>query len=136
MSVCAAACDLLQCRCPVNTKGTKDTKVKLAMKPNEASHVVIGCALRVHTAVGSGMFESAIDACLFYEFAQAGLQLEHQVRLPLVYRQIRIPVAYRVDFIVENCVIVELKAVEKLLPLHTAQLGDVPPAVEIQRRLG
>ena len=92
------------------------------MRPNEASHVVITAAMKVHTAVGAGVLESACHACLFYEFTQAGLQFEHQVRLPLVYRGIQLPSAYRVDFIVENCLIAEIKCVEKLLPVHVAQL--------------
>ena len=92
------------------------------MRPNEASHIVITTAMRVHTALGAGVLENAYDACLFYEFAAAGLQFQHQVRLPLVYQGIQLPAAYRVDFIVENCLIVEIKCVEKLLPVHSAQL--------------
>ena len=68
------------------------------------------------------MLESTYDACMFYELSEGGLHIEHQVRLPLVYKQIQLPVAYRVDFIVENCLIVEVKAVEKLLPVHASQL--------------
>jgi GxxExxY protein len=67
------------------------------------------------------MLESTICACLFYELAEAGLHVQHQVRLPVVYKQVRLPRAYRVDFIVEKCLIVEVKCVEKLLPVHTAQ---------------
>jgi GxxExxY protein len=92
------------------------------MRPNEASHLVIECALAVHSAIGAGMLESAVCACLFHEFATKGLHFEHQVRLPLIYKQIRLPAAYRVDFIVENCLIVEIKCVEKLLPVHAAQV--------------
>ena len=92
------------------------------MRPNEASHAVIECALEVHTAIGAGMLESAVSACLFHEFATKGLHFEHQVHLPLIYKQVRLPVAYRVDFIVENCLIVEIKCVEKLLPVHAAQV--------------
>jgi GxxExxY protein len=92
------------------------------MRPNEASHVVIACALRVHSALGAGMLESTVNACLVYELSTAGLHVEHQVRLPLIYRAVRLPAAYRIDFIVENCLIVETKCVEKLLPVHVAQL--------------
>ena len=105
-----------------NTKDTKDTKVRLVMRPNEASHIVIECALEVHTATGAGMLESAVSACLFHEFATKGLHFEHQVHLPLIYKQVRLPVAYRIDFIIENCLIVEIKCVEKLLPVHRAQV--------------
>ena len=92
------------------------------MSPNEASRAVIDAAMKVHTALGAGMLESTYDACMFYELSEGGLHIEHQVRLPLVYKQIQLPVAYRVDFIVENCLIVEVKAVEKLLPVHASQL--------------
>ncbi len=92
------------------------------MRPNEASQIVLGAAMKVHSALGAGVLESACDACLCYELAQAGLQFEHQVHLPVVYQGIRLNTAYRVDFIVENCLVVEIKCVEKLLPVHRAQL--------------
>jgi len=92
------------------------------MKPNEASRIVIGAAMKVHTALGAGVLESAYDACLYYEFTRAGLHFERQVRLPIVYEGIQLSPAYRVDFIVENCLPVEIKRVDKLLPIHTAQL--------------
>jgi GxxExxY protein len=92
------------------------------MRPNETSYAVIDAAMKVHSAIGAGALESTYDACMFYELRNAGLHVEHQVRLPLVYRQIRLPVAYRVDFIVENCLILEIKCVEKLLPVHRAQV--------------
>jgi GxxExxY protein len=92
------------------------------MSPNEASHAVITAAMKVHTALGPGCLESTYHACLFYELAQAGLHVEHQVRLPIVYQNVQLPIAYRIDFIVENCLIVEIKCVEKLLALHVAQV--------------
>lgn len=92
------------------------------MLPNRTSRVVIGAALRVHTALGAGVLESAYDACMFYEFTKIGLHFEHQVRLPIVYEGIQLPSAYRVDFIVEDCLVVELKCVERVLPVHRAQL--------------
>src|SRR6266446_8835512 len=92
------------------------------MGPNQASRIVIGAAMKVHSALGAGVLESVCDACLLYELTQADLQFEHQVRLPVVYSGIHLSSAYRVDFIVENCLIVELKCVEKLLPVHSAQV--------------
>jgi len=92
------------------------------MRPNEVSHIVIGAAMRIHSALGAGVLESACDACLFYELTQAGLQFEHQLALPIVYGGVRLKAAYRVDFIVENCVLIEVKCVEKLLPVHSSQL--------------
>ena len=92
------------------------------MKPNEASQIVIGAAMRVHTALGAGILESAYDACLFHELTKAGLHFEHQVTLPIVYEGVQLATAYRVDYIVENCLVLELKCVERVLPVHRAQL--------------
>jgi len=74
---------------------------------------VLEAAMKVHTALGPGLLESAYQACVHYEFAISGLQFAHQVRLPLVYQGMQLDAGYRIDFLVENCVIVELKAVEK-----------------------
>ena len=83
---------------------------------------ILTAAMKVHTATGAGMLESTYQACLHYQLGADGLHFEHQVRLPVVYQGIHLDAGYRIDFLVENWVIVELKAVEKLLPLHTAQL--------------
>jgi len=83
---------------------------------------IIGSGLRVHSAVGAGCLESTYCACLMHQMSLDGLQFQHQLRLPIVYETVRLNAAYRIDFLVENCVIVELKAVEKLLPLHLAQM--------------
>ena len=92
------------------------------MTPNEASRLVIGAAMKVHSTLGAGVLESACDACLFFEFTQAGLHFEHQVSLPIVYEGVQLPTAYRLDFIVEECLVVELKCVERILAVHRAQL--------------
>jgi GxxExxY protein len=83
------------------------------MRPNEVSYNVIGAAMKVHSALGAGIVESAYDTALCYELTQAGLQFQHQVRLPLSYQGNRLSPAYRIDFIVEKSLIVELKSVEK-----------------------
>jgi GxxExxY protein len=83
---------------------------------------IITAAMNVHTALGPGLLESTYGACLFHEFNVEGLHCERQIRLPVVYRGVSIDAGYRLDFLVENCVIVELKAVERLLPVHMAQL--------------
>src|ERR1041385_3639569 len=101
---------------------TMDTTDRQFLGPNQASRVVISCALAVHNALGAGVLESAICACLLSEFIDRGLHVQHQVRLPVIYKELELPVAYRVDFIVEKCLIVEIKCVEKLLPVHLAQL--------------
>jgi GxxExxY protein len=92
------------------------------MRPNAVSHKVIGAAMKVHTALGAGILESAYDACLCYEFARWGLHFQHQVRLPITYEGNKLSPAYVIDFIVENCLVVEIKCVETILPVHRAQL--------------
>ena len=92
------------------------------MKPNEASRLVIGAAIKVHTALGPGVLESACDACLHHELVKAGLHFEHEVHLPIVYEGVELATAYRVDYIVEKCLIVEIKCVERVLAVHRAQL--------------
>ena len=92
------------------------------MRANEASHAAIGAALKVHSALGPGLLESAYDACLFHELKQAGLYFEHEVHLPVIYEGVQLATAFRVDFIVEKCLIVELKCVERVLPVHRAQV--------------
>jgi GxxExxY protein len=83
---------------------------------------VLGAAMKVHSALGAGCLESTYDACFRYQLQKDGMAFEHQRRLPVLYDGVRVDAAYRIDFLVENCVIVELKAVEKLLPLHLAQV--------------
>jgi GxxExxY protein len=83
---------------------------------------IIDAGMKVHTGLGAGLLESTYHACLHYQFTIDGLHFEHQVRLPVVYQDVELDAGYRIDFLVENLVIVELKAVERLLPLHTAQL--------------
>jgi GxxExxY protein len=92
------------------------------MMHDDITNRIIGAAIKVHTTLGPGLLESTYHACLEYECCLAGLQFEHQVRLPIVYGDTQLEGGYRIDFLVENCVVVELKAVEKILPLHVAQL--------------
>jgi GxxExxY protein len=83
---------------------------------------ILGCAMKVHTTLGPGLLESAYEACLVHEISKAGLTVARQVALPVVYDGIELDAGYRIDLLVENKVILELKVVEKLLPIHTAQL--------------
>ena len=89
---------------------------------NAISEAVIGGAIDVHKAVGPGLLESAYEACLAYELRQRGLKVEQQKELPLRYRDVQLDCGYRLDLLVEDCVIVEVKAIETLLPIHQAQL--------------
>ena len=92
------------------------------MTENEISERIIGCAIQVHKALGPGLLENAYVECLFYELQKSGLKVEKQKALPLVYKEVKLDAGYRLDLIVENKVIIELKAVEALNEIHFAQL--------------
>jgi GxxExxY protein len=83
---------------------------------------LLGCSLKVHRALGPGLLESAYESCLAYEFDKSGLSYKRQVALPVFYDEIRIDAGYRLDLRVENLVVVEVKAVARLLDVHQAQL--------------
>ena len=89
---------------------------------NGLTEQIIGAALGVHRELGPGMLESAYEACLVFELLQRGLQVERQKSLPLVYRGRTLDCGYRIDLLVENEVIVEEKAVERLEAVHGAQV--------------
>jgi GxxExxY protein len=82
--------------------------------------IVLDCSFRVHTALGPGLLESAYEECLYYELIQSGLKVEKQKPLPLIYKDVKLDVGYRVDLLVENCIIVELKSVDALCDIHMA----------------
>lgn len=92
------------------------------MEINEVSGTVVDAAMKVHTALGPGLLESAYEACLVHELRKRGRKVSSQAALPVVYEGVEIDVGYRIDLLVEDMVIVELKAVERLLPIHDAQL--------------
>ncbi|MDF5735567.1 MULTISPECIES: GxxExxY protein [unclassified Nostoc] len=92
------------------------------MRENELSGVIIGCAMRVHTGLGPGLLESAYEVCLDYELKEAGLNVGKQIPLLLVYQDVQLECVYRLDLIVENKVIVEIKSVESFHPIHSVQL--------------
>jgi GxxExxY protein len=92
------------------------------METNEITGTIVRAAMRVHTALGPGLLETSYRACLRYELLSAGLKVEQEYSLPIVYREVRVDAGYRVDLLVEDLVVVELKSVAKLLPLHQAQL--------------
>ena len=88
----------------------------------EITGEIIDAAMKVHTALGPGLLESAYEACLLFELHRRHLKAVRQVELPVVYEGVKIDVGYRLDLLVEDNVIVELKSVEKILPIHQAQL--------------
>jgi GxxExxY protein len=89
---------------------------------SEIGEVVLGCALRVHRALGPGLLESAYEACLCHELSKAGLSYDRQLVLPVSYDGVRIELGYRLDLLVGGLVIIEVKAVEQLTDVHRAQL--------------
>ena len=92
------------------------------MTENEISKVVFDCSLKVHKALGPGLLESAYEECLFYELKKTGLRIEKQKPLPLIYEDVKLEAGYRVDIIIEDEFIIEIKAVEALNDVHLAQL--------------
>lgn len=92
------------------------------MKMNQISGQIIDAAMKVHSVLGPGLLESAYEGCLLHELNKRGLKVQSQVALPVHYAGVEIELGYRLDLLVEDCVIVELKAVEKITPLHQAQI--------------
>ena len=92
------------------------------MTENELSRIVFDAALKVHQHLGPGLLESTYEACLFYELCKSGLFIRKQGALPLIYEEIKLDAGYRVDLLIENKLIVEVKAVESLNDIHLAQV--------------
>jgi GxxExxY protein len=103
--------------CSVVEKG-----VAVTAENNKLTEIIIGKAIEVHRALGPGLLESAYEACLMYELKEAGLQVEHQKPLPVVYKNVSLDCAYRLDLVVGSSVLIELKSVEHLAPIHEAQV--------------
>lgn len=89
---------------------------------NDLTERIIGCAIKVHRVLGPGLLESAYEVCLMHELTKAGLQAERQVKVPIVYEGLQLDADYFIDILVEDTVVLELKSVEHLLPIHEAQL--------------
>jgi GxxExxY protein len=92
------------------------------MELNELSHKVIGLAMEVHRALGPGLLESAYCECLSYEILKSGLFVEKQKALPIIYKDIRLDHGYRIDLLIENKLVLELKTVEQFTDVHFAQI--------------
>jgi GxxExxY protein len=93
-----------------------------ALMQRNLTEIIIGAAMRVHTALGPGLLESAYESCLVHELLKSGLSVRNQVELPIVYDGITLDIGYRIDILVDDLVIIELKAVDNILPIHKAQL--------------
>jgi GxxExxY protein len=93
-----------------------------SMTENELSNKIIGCAIEVHKQLGPGLLESAYQECLFYELRLLGLDVKKEKPMPVIYKDVKLEHGYRIDLLVENKVVVEVKTVETLNDVHTAQV--------------
>mgnify|MGYP000258718792 FL=1 len=92
------------------------------LKENEFSHVVIGLALEVHTALGPGLLERSYQECLYHKISKAGIIVEKQKAIPLVFEEVRLECGYRLDLLVENKLVVEIKSVLEMNEIYFAQM--------------
>jgi GxxExxY protein len=92
------------------------------MELNEISKKIIGCAINVHKSLGPGLLESAYEECLAYELIKNGLSIRRQQPTPVIYKDIKLDCGYRIDIMVENKVVIELKVVDAINPVHEAQI--------------
>jgi len=91
------------------------------MNKEEIFKLILDCAFQVHSELGPGLFESTYEECLFFELKEAGLKVERQKELPLAYKEINLDAGYQVDLMVEDSIVIELKAVAELTDVHVAQ---------------
>ena len=110
----ADKCQDLTAECAEKRGGRRDE--------NRIGELILGCALKVHKAIGPGLLESAYEACLAHEFEKAGLTYKRQIALPVFYDGQRIDAGYRLDLLVEDLVVIEVKAIEQIAEIHRAQL--------------
>ena len=92
------------------------------MIENELSYKIIGVVIELHKQIGPGLLESAYESALVYELRSLGLQVSQQVAMPFIYKDVQLEVGYRIDVLVENKIIIEIKSVENLAPVHYSQL--------------
>ena len=92
------------------------------MDVNRLSNIVIGAAIDVHKTLGPGLLESAYETCLCHELGLRGIEFQQQLKLPVEYKDVLLDCGYRLDILVEDAIVIELKSVEKILPIHDAQL--------------
>ena len=92
------------------------------MTENEISGIIIGKAIEVHKALGPGLLESAYQECLYYELINSGLKVAKEVPMPIVYKEVKLNHGYRIDLLVENKVVIEIKTVDAFTDVHEAQI--------------
>jgi len=103
----------------LTTEGTENPQ---SMEDNDLTNKIIGCAIKVHKTLGTGLLESPYRACLHYELVKSSLSVEKEKPLPLVYEEVKLDCGYRMDLVVENRIIVKIKSVETLTDIHLAQV--------------
>jgi len=89
---------------------------------NELATIVIGCAIEVHKSLGPGLLESAYQECLYYELVQAGLKVDKQKPMPIIYKDVKLDHGYRMDLLINDKLVIEIKTVEYFTEVHTAQI--------------
>lgn len=92
------------------------------METDQITEKIIGCAIKVHKCLGPGLLESAYEECMVFELKNEGLKVERQKPIPVIYKEIKLECGYRIDILVENIVLVELKTVDAFNPVHEAQI--------------
>ena len=92
------------------------------MDVNELSKIIIGCAIEVHKKLRPGLLESAYQECLYYEILQAGLRVQKEKPMPIIYKEVKLDHGYRIDLLVEEKVVIEIKTVEAFSEVHFAQI--------------
>ena len=92
------------------------------MNENEISNAIIGVAIELHKSLGPGLLESAYENALVYDLRIKGFDVKQQVAMPFVYKEVKLDVGYRIDLIVENKVLIEIKSIEELAPVHYSQV--------------
>ena len=92
------------------------------MIENDLSKIIIGCAIEVHKQLGPGLLESAYQECLYYDLKQAGLKVQKEKPMPILYKNVKLDHGYRIDLLVEEKIVVEIKTVEVFNDVHTAQV--------------
>ena len=92
------------------------------MDVNKITGLIIGCAIEVHRSLGPGLLESAYEECLVFELRNKGLNVSRQTPVPIIYKDVKLDYGYRIDILVENLVVVELKVVDEINPVHEAQI--------------
>ena len=92
------------------------------MHENEISNIIIGKAIEVHKSLGPGLLESAYQECLYYELIESGLKVEKEKPMPIIYKEVKMDHGYRIDLLVEDKVVIEIKTVDTIIDVHEAQI--------------